>query len=278
MKYKYSIAQIEEKIKTETRNFTPSFLDKLNTDYVYVEPAKHRKISLFKLIFTICLLLVAGTTGGVVYTSASEYETVTVDVNSSNTSTSSASIELVLNKYNKVIKTNYNEDISYSFNPLSLKNKNISEALSIIASCLEENEYLDKDNDYNFVVISSYNNKKNNKSPSCDNYLDYFNLGIDDKTMTYYGFTNVVDDDIYQICNEQNITFGQYKMMDLIMEDSHHDPYEQYIDDYDYFYNDEDYDYYSMGELGHMYYDDYYSHHGNHDFDHGHKWGHEPRF
>lgn len=206
---KFSNADIEKMISNEADSLIPDLLEKIKKTPLEVDRPKTKRIGLLRLVYSLIFgfIIAGGGTFTGVY--ASEYQTISIDVN--------PSVELVVNRFDRVIKVNYNNIDAYNtFNDLNIKNKKLETAIDQCIDKLYENNYFSKDNEFNLLILSGYQ-KRNTFD---DNKLDSlghkcFDYGSPNNKFKV--LTNVVDKEEYQMSKDYNMTFGQVAMAKMIM-------------------------------------------------------------
>lgn len=128
-----------------------------------LKPNQLRKklIKYSSLAACICLVLISTITGRKLYNSYyTETSYVGIDVN--------PSIELCLNKYDRVIETlAYNEDGQKVLDHLSLKHKTYEDALGSMLKNSEFEEYLKKSNEISITISSDCSNELKTHIEQC---------------------------------------------------------------------------------------------------------------
>ncbi len=129
-------------------------------DTIYLKNKEFSKIPSFRLALTysVLIFILVGVFGyGHVY--AQEYSYVSFDIN--------PSIEIVLNRFNKVLSVSalneIDESIVEDIYKNKIKDKSYEEAINITMETLKDHGYLNDDDNYIMVNISSDDNKNQEK-------------------------------------------------------------------------------------------------------------------
>lgn len=218
---KFSNEQIEKMLIEETKGITPNLLSKIkSTPLDNVIKEDYSKKSVFSFIksfspleliisFVFVIALIVGVVGINVYNKPCE--TVTIDVN--------PSIELVINRFDRVIEINFNnDDANEIYNDIKFKNKKIDVALEKCYESLLENGYLDNE-DSNMIIVSGYSHKdsfSDEKLGELYNVLEDENIKHNIKCSIEL---NKVTEEMKKFALDNNITVGKAKVIDMILDE-----------------------------------------------------------
>ena len=211
---------IEKRLNDEITKITPNVLSKVMNTVDNIESAnmfvkykknntnRVKKLTLTFSIFIICFVLIL--TGVNVY--GKEYETITIDTN--------PSIELVVNRLNKVINVNYNNNEAYNIlREVNLKNKSLDRALEISIDQLIEKGFLDDEE--NIIIISGYNKVKEVKNTKLEKIQKKVEERINLRGKNVTIISNVVSLEDRDIAKDMDISYGKLKLIkDIISLDS----------------------------------------------------------
>ncbi len=200
---------IENRLRLETKNITPNILDKIKSCKVEEKIEKRSFSRPLKLVISvfIIVLMSVGILSYVAY--YDDVEAITIDTN--------PSIELEVNRFNKVVKTNYNNQDAYDiFNNVKFKNKDLSEALVVCYNVLYEKGYLD--NEENMIVISGYSKKGEFDQDKLDNYSKIIEKQCKEKNVNCKIETVKVTQELKDKAKDNEVSLGKMKIMEMILE------------------------------------------------------------
>jgi len=215
-KSKISNLEIEKMLFNEAQNITPDVLEKVKQESKYVQVANEETqnnviwknvFSIKKLAITfICLLIITfSITSITVY--GSEVETISLDVN--------PSIELVLNRFNKVIKINMNDDAKEIINSKDLKNKKIEEAIITCYDAIVQAGYLES-NSENMIILSGYNKNKEYDCSNLDSLYAILQSENKKNEISCLIIENNVNKTLKEIADDNDLSLGQMKLIQEI--------------------------------------------------------------
>lgn len=185
----------DEQLKDSTMNF---LTDKINAEHKTTKVMFRPK---YVALVTLCICFLSVVIGGSVgyYSPVSN---ISIDVN--------PSIELVLNKYDRVISSKaYNDDGAEIIDNLNVSNKTYSEAVDIILNDETFSSYLDDDAELTFTVVSPNETEiidDISNEPLCQQY-----------SATYY----TADKSVVSLAHENGMSVGKYQ---AYLEVSSYDP------------------------------------------------------
>ena len=216
-------SEIEKKLEKETSNITPYVYDKvlkrLPTRESLNDTPKKFSIGLFRKIAMACFcsifLIMALTISSI---SLASYESYTIDVN--------PSIELTTNRFNKVIKVNYNNEDAYNiFSDVKLVSKKLDEAINICVEVLDNKGYFN--NEENIVVLSLENKHTSNNDSKMNIISNQLKGMCEAKGKKLIVITHNVSKDDKEIAKNYDISIGKLKMINEILELDHSYTFEE---------------------------------------------------
>ena len=205
---KYSNEDIEKLISSNDFEI-PNLLNKIKSTPIIDDEPKRINSFIPKLAFSLFTLLSLGSLSSISVVYAQEYEIISVDVN--------PSIELTINKFDRVIKVSYNNTEAITeFKNLNLKFKNLDNAVYKCIDRLYEDRYIAAENDYNLVILSGYGIDNHNIDPN--KLVDAGRFAYDKKPgpQPFHVFGNVMDKDEFIEARENDLSFGQMGMIEMI--------------------------------------------------------------
>lgn len=206
--------EIEKMLEQETSTITPYVYEKVMKKLSTNEVSKHTsspslKGFLYKISMACLCFIVLITVITISSVSLVSYESYTIDIN--------PSIELTTNRFNKVIKVNYNNEDAYNiFGDVRLVSKKLDEAMHMCIEILNDKGYFDTEEN---VVVLSLDSKHSSNSQSKINIMsDYVKRVCEEKGKKVVVITNNVSKDDKEVAKDNDISIGKLKVIKEILD------------------------------------------------------------